>query len=215
MLLLVRLLGSKAIIHNSPFQNPVVLLCDTKATENMEYNLMDYHFFSCALWHNDTITLKLIFKAGKRGLGDRKIRRIIRSLVFKFDKLTGLRRNHFLVLSVMLQRVGRALYTVATGHCCRTDELSDNNWVKRGNKWCHECMKWKESTDLFSKTIHARANQSYWEVLCRRGWGYVCGGGGWGIKLQQWFTWLCHEESLYAPKTNCSTTRSYETLNCD
>lgn len=45
MLLLVRLFGSKAIIHNSPFQNPVVLLCTTKATENMEYNLMDYHFF--------------------------------------------------------------------------------------------------------------------------------------------------------------------------
>lgn len=45
MLLLVRLFGSKAIIHNSPFQNPVVPLCTTKATENMEYNLMDYHFF--------------------------------------------------------------------------------------------------------------------------------------------------------------------------
>lgn len=172
MLLLVRLFGSKAIIHNSPFQNPVVLLCTTKATENMEYNLMDYHFFSSALWHNDTITWKLIFKAGKRGLGDRKTRWIICSLVFKFDKLTDLRRNRFLVLSVMLQRMGKALHTVATGHCCSTDELSDNNWVKRGNKWCHECMKWKESTDLFSKTIHARANQFYWEVLL--GWG----GGG-------------------------------------
>lgn len=71
MLLLVRLSGSKAIIHNSPFQNPVASLCATKETENTEYNLMDYHF-SCALWHNDTITLKLIFKAGKGGLGDRK-----------------------------------------------------------------------------------------------------------------------------------------------
>lgn len=163
MLLLVRLPGSKAIIHNSPFQNPVVSLCTTKATQKTEYNLMDYHF-SCALWHNDTITLKLIFEAGKRGLGDRKIRRIMFCLVFNFDKLTGSRRNRFLVLSVVLQRVGRALHTVATGHCCPADELSDNNWVKRGNKWCHECMKWKESTDLFSKTIHARANQFYWEV---------------------------------------------------
>lgn len=68
MLLLVRLPGSKAIIHNSPFQNPVASLCTTKATENMAYNLMDYHF-SCALWHNDTITLKLIFEVGKGRIG--------------------------------------------------------------------------------------------------------------------------------------------------
>lgn len=45
MLLLVRLFGSKAIIHNSPFQNPAVPLCTTKATENTKYNLMDYLFF--------------------------------------------------------------------------------------------------------------------------------------------------------------------------
>lgn len=148
---------------------------------------MDYHF-SSALWHNDTITLKLIFKAGKRGLGDRKIRRIIFSLVFNFDKLTVSRRNRFLVPSVVLQRVGWALYTVATGHCCPTDELSDNNWVKRGNKWCHECMKWKESTDLFSKTIHATANQFYWEVL------------GGGASPQCCRGWVC------APEINCSKT---------
>lgn len=70
MLLLVRLFGSKAIIHNSPLQNPAAPLRATKATENMEHNLMDYLFFPS--WHNDTITLKLIFQAGGRGLGDRK-----------------------------------------------------------------------------------------------------------------------------------------------
>lgn len=37
----------------------------------------------------------------------------------------------------------------ATGHSWPTDELSDNNWVKRENKWCLECIKWKEATDLF------------------------------------------------------------------
>lgn len=91
MLLLVRLFGSKAIIHNSPSQNPVVPLCTTKATENMEYNLMDYLFFVL----HDTITWKLIFKEGKRGLEDRKIRRIMCSVMFKFDKLAGLRHNRF------------------------------------------------------------------------------------------------------------------------
>lgn len=45
MLLLVRLSGSKAIIHNSPLRNPAALLGATKATENMEHNLMDYLFF--------------------------------------------------------------------------------------------------------------------------------------------------------------------------
>lgn len=45
MLLLVRLFGSKAIIHNSPLQNPAPPLRATKAAENMEHNLMDYLFF--------------------------------------------------------------------------------------------------------------------------------------------------------------------------
>lgn len=71
MLLLVRLFGSKAIIHNSPLQNPAPPLRATKAAENMEHNLMDYLFFFPS-WQNDTITLKLIFQAGERGLGDRR-----------------------------------------------------------------------------------------------------------------------------------------------
>lgn len=195
MLLLVRLSGSKAIIHNSPFLNPVASLCTTKETENMEYNLMDYHF-SWALWHNDTITLKLNFKAGKRGWSDRKISRIIFSLVFNFDKLTGSRRNHFLVLSVKLQRVGRALYIVATGHCCPTDELSDNNWVKRGKQMMSRVHE-VERVDWFIFQNNTCQSKS---VLLRGvgGWGESnCSFGSLSFTAVPWRVTVCTEDSLH------------------
>lgn len=141
MLLLVRLFGSKAIIHNSPLQNPAAPLRATKATENMEHNLMDYLFFPS--WHNDTITLKLIFQAGEEDRVTGKIRWILCSLVFKFDKLTGCRQTFPSPLCHALRRGG--CNTVAAGHRCRADELSDNNRVKRGNKWCHGLTDWNET----------------------------------------------------------------------
>lgn len=63
----------------------------------------------------------------------------MRSLVFKFDKVTSsgallcpLPLCHALAEGERRsgeERRGEegALCTVATGHCCRTDELSDNN----------------------------------------------------------------------------------------
>lgn len=195
MFFFVRLFGSKAIIHNSPFQKScgAALYHKSNKEHGTQFNGLSF-FFSRALWHN---YLEAYYSRREKGFGDRKIRQIICSLVFKFDKLTGLRRNRFLALSVMLVRVGRAPYTVTTGHFCHSDELSDNNWVKRGNKLCHERMKWKESTDLFSKTIHARANQIYWEVL-------LAGEEGGRAAAPH-----CHKEWLCAPKIKCSTTRTF------
>lgn len=67
-----------------------------------------------------------------------KIRRILCSLVFKFDKLTGCRQTFPSPLCHASWRgegaFGGGCNAVATGHRCLADELSDNNRVKRGNK---------------------------------------------------------------------------------
>lgn len=60
-----------------------------------------------------------------------EIRWILRSLVFKFDKLTGWRQTF---ASPLCHGGGGGGNAVATGHLCRAAELSDNNRVKRGNK---------------------------------------------------------------------------------
>lgn len=70
-----------------------------------------------------------------------KIRRILCSLLFKFDKLTGWRQtfSQSSLSCFTVKGVGGGggvcvRSAVATGHRCHADELSDNNRVKRGNK---------------------------------------------------------------------------------
>lgn len=90
--------GSKAIIHNSPFPKSCRTAVRDKSNREhgIQFNGLSFSFPPSLLPHHDTMTQlpwSLFFWGGgekKRGLDDRKMRRIMRSLVFKFDKVTSL-----------------------------------------------------------------------------------------------------------------------------
>lgn len=120
----------------------------------------------------------MIFQRFHWGTGRKRIRRqrnktieFSSSLVFNFAKVTSGRRNR----CSPSWRAGRGhVYFVAAGHCWPTDELSDNNWVKRGKQmmsWVHGL----ERTDWFIFPNNTCQSKS------------VLSGGG----VELWFTTLC------------------------